>query len=86
MDEVLDTSDVLGWIRTYIEDVDGVLYLLYDVYPVVTHKRIKTRRRKVQRRIKNVLSWKKVVARGNPGQIDTDRTDIDLSGLYIKNK
>ena len=36
MDKALGSSDVLGLIQTYTEDVDGVLHLLYDLYPVMS--------------------------------------------------
>ena len=49
MDKALGTSDVLRLII-----IDGVFHLLYDVYPVVTHKSIKNRCRKVRRKIKKM--------------------------------
>ncbi|RZB40232.1 hypothetical protein BDFB_013745 [Asbolus verrucosus] len=41
MDKAVGEDDIIGLICKYTDDIDGVLNLLYDVYPVVEHKSAK---------------------------------------------
>ena len=45
-------TDIIYSVRKYTDHVKGVHSLLYNVYPMVKHKSIKNRCKKVQRKIK----------------------------------
>ena len=65
MDKASGEKDILGLIRKYTDDIEGVLLLMYDVYPIVEHKSIKNRCRKVQRKIKKAWESDKNLSEDN---------------------
>ena len=65
MDKASGEKDILGLIRKYTDDIEGVLLLMYDVYPIVEHKSIKNRCRKIQRKIKKAWESDKNLSENN---------------------
>ena len=59
MDKAVGDGDILKLTRSYTKDVNGVLTLLYDVYPIIHKKSIKNRCKKVQRKIKKAMAKEK---------------------------
>ncbi|KAJ3659657.1 hypothetical protein Zmor_011334 [Zophobas morio] len=56
MTKVNGVRDILALVATYTNDIQGVLNLMFDICKVVTHKSIKNKCVRVQRRIKKALS------------------------------
>ncbi|KAJ3665264.1 hypothetical protein Zmor_000767 [Zophobas morio] len=56
MDKVIGDSNVMDLINKYTTDVQGMLNLLYDVYPLVEHKSIKNKCLKAQRKLKKAYA------------------------------
>ena len=70
LEKAVGKPDILSLIREYTNDIYGVLIMLHDIYPLVSHKNLKNRCKKIQKRIKKALS-------SLPEEHGTD-----LSGLF----
>ncbi|KAJ3648337.1 hypothetical protein Zmor_010456 [Zophobas morio] len=56
LDKASGVNDILSLLREYTNDIQGVMNLLYDVYPIVNNKSMKNRCRKILRKIKKAYN------------------------------
>ena len=66
MEEAVGQSDILTVAFAYTRNIDGLLEMLYKVYPKLTHKSIKNRVVKVQRKLKKSYDLYQAWSGGEP--------------------
>ncbi|KAJ3652704.1 hypothetical protein Zmor_018646 [Zophobas morio] len=66
--------DLLKLAHKYTTDVQGIIDMLFDIFPIVQHKSIKNRCKKIQKRLKKICGKLR-----NIDISDVPLTDIDLS-------
>lgn len=56
MQNIFEATDPIEYVQRFTNDVEGVIQMLYEIYPTLTKKSIKNRCLKVQRKLKKAHS------------------------------